>query len=86
MKKLFFAAVAVMALLSSCEKPNKCKCKFELKPSFLDIQIKLDDQIIDRPEEKRCSDIKLNDVEIGNGLLEIDASKIGKIKCTNYYE
>ncbi len=86
MKKLFFTAVAVMALLSSCEKPNKCKCEFTLKPSFLDLEVKLDDQIIERPEDKNCSQIKLEDVDLFSGAVTVDVSKLGSIKCVNYHE
>ena len=47
MKKLFFAAVAASVLLSSCAKPDKCKCSFELNSDLIDIALK--DQIIERP-------------------------------------
>ena len=82
MKKLFFATIAATLLLSSCAKPNKCKCSFELNSDILDIAVK--DQIIQRPEDKNCSQIKLEDVK--GDLVSIDISKISKIKCVNYQE
>ena len=82
MKKLFFAAIAATLVLSSCAKPDKCKCSFELKSDILDIALK--DQIIQRPEDKNCSQIKLESIE--GEFFEIDPTKIGKIKCVNYYE
>ena len=82
MKKLFFAALAATLLLSSCAKPDKCKCSFELNSDILDIQLK--DQIIERPEDMNCSDIKIEDIK--GDIVSIDLSKIGKIKCVNYHE
>ncbi len=82
MKKLFFAALAVTLLLSSCAKPDKCKCSFELNSDILDIQLK--DQIIERPEDMNCSEIKIEDIK--GDIVSIDLSKIGKIKCVNYHE
>ena len=82
MKKLFFAALAATLLLSSCAKPDKCKCSFELNSDILDIQLK--DQIIERPEDMNCSEIKIEDIK--GDIVSIDLSKIGKIKCVNYHE
>ena len=82
MKKLFFAAIAATLLLSSCAKPDKCKCSFELNSDVLNIEVK--DQIIQRPEDKNCSQIKLEDVK--GDLVSIDISKISKIKCVNSQE
>ena len=82
MKKLFFAAIAATLLLSSCAKPDKCKCSFELNSDVLNIAVK--DQIIQRPEDKNCSQIKLEDVK--EDVVSIDLSKISKIKCVNYQE
>lgn len=82
MKKFFIAAIAAAALLSSCAKPDKCKCSFELNSDILDIQLK--DQIIERPEDMNCSQIKIEDIE--GDIISIDLSKIGKIKCVNYHE
>ena len=81
-KKLFFAAIAATLLLSSCAKPDKCKCSFELNSDILDIAVK--DQIIQRPEDKNCSQIKLEDVK--GDVVSIDISKISKIKCVNSQE
>lgn len=82
MKKLFFAAIAATLLLSSCAKPDKCKCSFELNSDLLDIELK--DQIVQRPEDMNCSDIKIEDIK--GDVVSIDLSKIGKIKCVNYHE
>ena len=82
MKKLFFAAIAATLLLSSCAKPDKCKCSFELNSDVLNIAVK--DQIIQRPEDKNCSQIKLEDVK--GDVVSIDISKISKIKCVDYQE
>ena len=82
MKKLFFAAIAATLLLSSCAKSDKCKCSFELNSDILDIALK--DQIIQRPEDKNCSQIKLEDVK--GDVVSIDISKISKIKCVNSQE
>ena len=82
MKKLFFAAIAATLLLSSCAKPDKCKCSFELNSDVLNIEVK--DQIIQRPEDKNCSQIKLEDVK--GDVVSIDISKISKIKCVNSQE
>ena len=81
MKKAIIVLLAVFAL-SSCAKPDKCKCSFELNTSIIDIELK--DQIIQRPEDKNCSQIKLEDVK--GDVVSIDLSKIGKIKCVNYQE
>lgn len=82
MKKLFFAAIAATLLLSSCSKPDKCKCSFELNSDLLDIQLK--DQIIQRPEDMNCSQIKIEDIK--GDIVSVDLSKIGKIKCVNYQD
>ena len=82
MKKFFFAAIAATLLLSSCAKPDKCKCSFELNSDVLNIAVK--DQIIQRPEDKNCSQIKLEDVK--GDVVSIDLSKISKIKCVDYQE
>lgn len=81
MKKFFIVALAVLAL-SSCAKPDKCKCKFELNSSVLDIEHK--DQIIVRPTDKSCGQIKVEDVK--GEIVSIDFSKIGSIKCVNYQD
>ena len=82
MKKLFFAAIAATLLLSSCAKPDKCKCSFELNSDILDIQLK--DQIIQRPEDMNCPQIDVKDIK--GDIVSVDLSKIGNIKCVNYYE
>ena len=60
MKKAIIVLLAVFAL-SSCAKPDKCKCSFELNTSIIDIELK--DQIIQRPEDMNCSQIKVEDIK-----------------------
>ncbi len=78
MKKMFFAAVAAIALLSSCEKPNKCKCTIEVG------SLTLKDQVMARPEDKNCSQIKVEDIK--GDIISVDLSKIGTIKCVNHFD
>lgn len=68
--------------LSSCAKPDKCKCEFELNAGSLDLS--LSDQIIERPEDKKCSQIKIEDIK--GDIVSVDLSKIGSIDCVNYQE
>ena len=79
MKKAIIVLLAVFAL-SSCAKPDKCKCSFELNTSIIDIELK--DQIIQRPEDMNCSQIKVEDIK--GDVVSVDLSKIGSIKCVNY--
>ena len=81
MKKAIIVLLAVFAL-SSCAKPDKCKCSFELNTSIIDIELK--DQIIQRPEDMNCSQIKIEDIK--GEIVSVDLSKIGTIKCVNYHE
>ena len=81
MKKILILALAVCAV-ASCAKPTKCKCKFELNSEILDLKLK--DQIIERPEDKNCSQIKVEDIK--GDIISIDLSKIGSINCVNYHE
>ena len=81
MKKLFIIALAVLAL-SSCAKPDKCKCKFELNSSVLDIELK--DQIIARPTDKSCGQIKV--VVVKGEFVSIDFSMFGSVKCGIYQD
>ena len=79
MKKAIIVLLAVFAL-SSCAKPDKCKCSFELNTSIIDIELK--DQIIQRPEDMNCSQIKVEDIK--GDIVSVDISKIGSVKCVNY--
>lgn len=79
MKKSIIVLLAVFAL-SSCAKPDKCKCSFELNTSIIDIELK--DQIIQRPEDMNCSQIKVEDIK--GDVVSVDLSKIGSVKCVNY--
>lgn len=79
MKKAIIVLLAVFAL-SSCAKPDKCKCSFELNSSIIDIELK--DQIIERPEDMNCSQIKVEDIK--GDIVSVELSKIGSVKCVNY--
>jgi hypothetical protein len=79
MKKAIIVLLAVFAL-SSCAKPDKCKCSFELNTSIIDIELK--DQIIQRPEDMNCSQIKVENIK--GDIVSVDLSKIGSVKCVNY--
>lgn len=79
MKKAIIVLLAVFAL-SSCAKPDKCKCSFELNSSIIDIELK--DQVIQRPEDMNCSQIKVEDIK--GDIVSVDLSKIGSVKCVNY--
>ena len=79
MKKAIIVLLAVFAI-SSCAKPDKCKCSFELNSSIIDIELK--DQIIQRPEDKNCSQIKVEDIK--GDIVSVELSKIGSVKCVNY--
>jgi hypothetical protein len=79
MKKAIIVLLAVFAL-SSCAKPDKCKCSFELNTSIIDIELK--DQIIQRPEDMSCSQIKVENIK--GDVVSVDLSKIGSVKCVNY--
>lgn len=79
MKKAIIVLLAVFAL-SSCAKPDKCKCSFELNTSIIDIELK--DQIIQRPEDMNCSQIKVENIK--GDIVSVDLTKIGSVKCVNY--
>ncbi len=80
MKKLFIITIAAMALLSSCAKTDKCKCTIKTD------KLTLDDQILTRPEDKTCAQIKVDDVSLGGGLININLSDVATIKCVNHYD
>lgn len=82
MKKMFFVAIAFVGLMSSCTKTDKCKCTIEINTSIIDATLK--DQIIIRPADTSCSEIKIEDIK--GELVSIDLSKVGNIKCVNYHE
>lgn len=81
MKKTVFAAlVALTALCAvSCKDTEKCTCTIETEKATLK------DQIVTRPEDKKCSEIEVSDVKIG-GIISIDLSKAASISCKNYNE
>ena len=77
MKKIL-VLLAAAALLTSCEDVTKCKCTFKAGP------ITIEDQIIAKPEEVKCSEITIEDID--GEIIDIELSKIGSINCVNYYE
>jgi major membrane immunogen (membrane-anchored lipoprotein) len=76
MKKTVFFLLAAAAFLTSCAKPDKCKCTIKVD------DITLDDQVIERPADTNCSQIKVKDIE--GEIVNIDLSKLATIKCVNY--
>lgn len=82
MKKLFFVAIALVCMMSSCAKTDKCKCTIEITSSIIDATMK--DQIIARPDDETCANLKVEDIK--GEIISIDLSKVGSIKCVNYYE
>ena len=81
MKKIF-VVLAVAALCASCAKPTKCKCSVEL--TLGDANLSAKEQIVERPEDMKCSEIKVEDIKGELGSLNL--SKVAKIKCVNYNE
>ncbi len=79
MKKVFFAALALVAMLSvaSC-KTDKCKC--DIKAGKLEWK----DQVYERPDGKKCSDLTTKDIDLAG--LKIDASGLVDLDCENYHE
>ena len=82
MKKLFFVAIALVCMMSSCAKTDKYKCTIEITSSIIDATMK--DQIIARPDDETCANLKVEDIK--GEIISIDLSKVGSIKCVNYYE
>lgn len=81
MKKVLFAAVALVAMLSaaSCSKSDKCKCTVKAGDATYE------NQIYSRPEDKKCSELTTKDVSLG-GLIKIDFSGVATLDCQNYQE
>lgn len=77
MKKVSFVALALVAMLSvaSC-KSDKCKCT----ASVGNVSVK--DQVVDRPDDKKCSDLTTEDMDILG--IKVDASGVIKLKCVNH--
>lgn len=78
MKKTVILLFAAVALLSSCAKPDKCKCTIKIG------DLTLDNQVIERPEDSKCSKIKVEDIE--GEIINIDLNKLASINCVNYSE
>ena len=74
MKKVI-VLLAAAALFASCAKSDKCKCTFQLG------KLTLSDQVIPRPDEKKCSDLKVEDIK--GDIVDIDLTKLGSVTCVN---
>ena len=81
MKKIF-VVLAVAALCASCAKTDKCKCTIDLKLGNTSINAK--QQTVYKPEDKKCSELKVEDVK--GDLVSVDFSKIANIKCVPFNE
>ena len=78
MKKAIFLLLSATLLLSSCTKSDKCKCTVKVG------DLTLDNQIVERPEDKSCSEIKVDDID--GDILDIKLSNLASIDCVNYSE
>ena len=80
MKKVFFSALALVAMLSaaSCNKSDKCKCTYETS------LIKEQTTIVSKPEDKKCSDLKSSDITIAG--VKLDASGLVEVNCKDHKE
>lgn len=77
MKKVSFAALALIAMLSvaSC-KSDKCKCTVEA--TVLGVTTTTE-SVVDRPDDKKCSDLTAKDVvKAGDSSVSV--------KCKNHHE
>ena len=77
MKKISFAALALVAMLSvaSC-KSDKCKCT---AVTTVGDKVTTTETVQDRPDDKKCSDL--------NSENKVDALKTSVgITCTNHHE
>lgn len=79
MKKVSFVALALVAMLSvaSC-KSDKCKCTITAG------SVKIEDQVYERPDDKKCSQLTTSDIDLGG--LKIDASGLVNLDCKNHHE
>ncbi len=77
MKKILFAAIALVAMLSvsSC-KTDQCKCTIT---TIIGGNKTVTEEIINRPEDDRCSELEADDfVKLGENHIDY--------KCKNYHE
>ena len=81
MKKIF-VVLAMVALCASCAKTDKCKCSYQINLGSAELSDK--NVVVSRPEEKKCSDIKVEDIKGELGSLNL--SKVAKINCVPYNE
>ena len=78
MKKTVFLLLVAAALLTSCAKSDKCKCTIKVG------DMTLENQIIERPADDKCSQLKIEDIK--GEVVNIDMSKLATIDCVNYNE
>ena len=77
MKKIFIGLIIIAgcSLATSCNEPktNKCRCTVKLENATIK------NQLVFKPEDKKCSKIKVKDLE--GKLGSINFSKVAKVKC-----
>lgn len=78
MKKTVILILAAAALLTSCAKPDKCKCTIKAG------NVTVDNTIVPRPEDTRCSKLKIEDIK--GDIVSIDLSKLASVSCVDYKE
>lgn len=76
MKKALLGLVVVLGLgvFASCSQPTQCKCTVRVG------NVTVDEIIIDRPENKKCKDIK----KYNGDYIDIDLD--GLLDCVNYHD
>lgn len=76
MKKIAILTILAAAMLTSCAKPDKCKCTIKVG------DLTLSDQIVKRPEDQRCNQVKVEDIK--SDLGSINLTEFASIDCVNY--
>lgn len=80
MKKTIFIVLAVATLTFASCKTDKCVCTIETP------KITTKDVVLDRPEDKLCSQVKAEDVQLLDGFVTVDISNAAKVTCKNHHE
>jgi len=75
MKKTFFLLIAAAIMCASCTSSDKCKCTIKVG------DLTLSNQTVTRPEDKKCSELKVKDIE--GEIVDIDLSSLASISCVN---
>ena len=78
MKKAIFLLFTAALMLTSCAKSDKCKCTVKVG------DMTVENQIVTRPDDKSCSEIKIGDID--GEVLDIKLSNLASIDCVNYTE